>query len=46
MSGLRDYDILGLVGEGAFAAVYRVRRKCDGNEYALKRIKLNQMSQK
>jgi NIMA (never in mitosis gene a)-related kinase len=46
MSGLKDYDILKLVGEGAFASVFRVKRKCDGKEYALKRIKLNQMNQK
>ena len=46
MGSLRDYDILNLVGEGAFATVFRVRRKCDHKDYALKRIKLPQMSQK
>ena len=46
MSGLKDYDILNLVGEGAFASVFRVKRKSDSKEYALKRIKLNQMNQK
>lgn len=46
MSGLKEYDILNLVGEGAFASVFRVKRKSDSKEYALKRIKLNQMNQK
>lgn len=33
-------------GEGAFSTVYRVRRVADGQEYALKRVKLAQLSDK
>ena len=34
------------LGEGAFSCVYRVRRLRDGKEYALKRIKMGELTQK
>lgn len=33
-------------GEGAFSTVYKVRRIEDGNEYALKKVKLSALSEK
>ncbi len=33
-------------GEGAYSSVYKVKRKSDGCEYALKKVKLMNLSQK
>jgi NIMA (never in mitosis gene a)-related kinase len=44
MSNLKEFEILGKLGEGAFSVVYRARRKEDGREYALKRLQLNSLS--
>ena len=35
-----------LLGEGAYSTVYRVKRKSDNCEYALKRVKLDKLSEK
>lgn len=35
-----------LVGDGAFSSVWKVRRKSDGIEYALKKVKMGNLSQK
>lgn len=43
---LNDFDILKLLGKGAFASVYQVKRKKDGNIYAMKRVKFAAMSSK
>jgi NIMA (never in mitosis gene a)-related kinase len=32
------------LGEGAYSSVYKVKRKSDGNEYALKKVKLMNLS--
>lgn len=37
---MNQFDILGKVGEGAFASVYKVKRKEDGMIYAMKKIKI------
>ena len=37
---------LKLLGKGAFASVYQVKRKKDGNIYAMKRVKFGAMSSK
>ena len=35
-----------LIGEGAYSSVYKVRRIADSNEYALKKVKLMNLSEK
>jgi len=35
-----------IIGEGAYSSVYKVRRKSDGCEYALKKVKLMNLSSK
>ena len=37
-SNLKDFDVLNKLGEGAFGQVFRVKRKKDGKEYALKKV--------
>jgi len=34
------------LGEGAFSVVYRVRRKEDGKEYAMKKMRIMNLSEK
>jgi len=43
---LKNFDILKELGKGAFASVSQVRRKEDKKIYALKRVKITQMSTK
>lgn len=35
---MKDFEVLGKVGDGAFSVVYKVRRRSDGSEYALKKV--------
>ena len=44
--GLSDFQIINKIGEGAYSSVWRVRRISDGQEYALKKIKLASLSEK
>jgi serine/threonine protein kinase len=37
--GIEDFELLGVIGEGAFAKVYHAVRKVDGEEFAIKSIK-------
>ena len=37
---------LNLLGDGAYSSVYRVKRIADGDEYALKKVKLHHLSDK
>ena len=37
-SSLRDFEVLNKLGEGAFGQVFRVKRKKDGKQYALKKV--------
>lgn len=46
MSSLKEFDILGKLGEGAFSIVYRAKRKEDGKEYALKKLQLSSLTPK
>jgi p70 ribosomal S6 kinase len=39
--GIEDFDILKLLGKGAYGKVYLVRRKRTKDLYALKHIELN-----
>ena len=42
-SCLKDFDVLNKLGEGAFGQVFKVKRKKDGKEYALKKVKIGAM---
>jgi len=37
---------LNSIGDGAYSSVYRVKRIADGDEYALKKVKLHHLSDK
>lgn len=42
-SSLKDFDVLNKLGEGAFGQVFKVKRKKDAKEYALKKVKIGAM---
>ncbi len=46
MSSIRDFVPLAKLGEGTFSTVYKVRRLSDQKIYALKKVRLNNLSQK
>ena len=41
---LRDFVILSKIGDGAYSDVYKVKRISDGNYYALKKVKMGNLS--
>ena len=43
---IKDFQIISKLGEGAYSAVYKVKRQSDGIEYALKRVKLLNLNEK
>ncbi len=43
---IKDFQILNKLGEGAYSVVYRVRRASDQGEYALKKVKMGNLSAK
>ena len=43
---LKDFVILSKLGEGAYSSVYKVQRIVDSQVYALKKVKMNNLSQK
>ena len=43
---MNDFQIISKIGEGAYSLVYKVRRLIDGNIYALKKVKLINLSEK
>ena len=43
---IKDFQIQSKLGEGAYSVVYKVKRLTDGNEYALKRVKLLNLNDK
>jgi len=43
---MNDFQILSKLGEGAYSVVHKVRRNVDGNIYALKKVKLLNLSEK
>lgn len=43
---LRDFEQLEKIGKGSFAKVYKVRRRADGQIYALKKVELGKMKAK
>lgn len=44
MSSTKDFDINYKLGEGTFSTVYKVRRKTDNQEYAMKKIKMQNLT--
>lgn len=43
---LQNFEILNKIGEGAYSVVHKVRRKSDGEIYALKKVKFGSLSEK
>lgn len=43
---LKDFQIIGKLGEGAYSTVFRVKRLIDNQEYAMKKVKMNNLSEK
>ena len=43
---LKDFQIIAKLGEGAFSTVYKVRRLIDNTEYAMKKVKMNNLTEK
>jgi NIMA (never in mitosis gene a)-related kinase len=43
---MNDFQIMNKLGEGAYSTVYKVKRMVDGNIYALKKVKLLNLSEK
>ena len=43
---MRDFEMIKDLGKGAFGSVHLVRRKADGNIYAMKRVKISQLNPK
>lgn len=46
MSSIRDFVPLAKLGEGSFSTVYKVRRESDQKVYALKKVRLNNLTEK
>ena len=40
------FDIISKLGDGAYSVVYKVKRIADGKIYALKKVKLQNLSEK
>jgi hypothetical protein len=43
---LKDFVIVSKLGEGAYSSVYKVQRILDSQVYALKKVKMNNLSDK
>ena len=43
---LKDFQMLSQLGEGAYSTVYRVKRLIDNHEYAMKKVKMDNLSEK
>ena len=43
---MNDFKIISKLGEGAYSTVYKVKRNVDNNVYALKKVKLLNLSEK
>jgi NIMA (never in mitosis gene a)-related kinase len=46
MTTLKDFQIINKLGEGAYSSVYKIKRLTDTQEYALKKVKLMNLSEK
>ena len=43
---MKDFQVLGKLGDGAYSSVWKVKRISDGQEYAMKKVKLATLSEK
>lgn len=43
---MNDFQVISKLGEGAYSIVYKAKRLVDGNIYALKKVKLLNLSEK
>jgi NIMA (never in mitosis gene a)-related kinase len=43
---IKDFQIINKLGEGAYSTVYKVLRNEDNHHYALKRVKVGNLSNK
>jgi len=43
---MNDFQVASKLGEGAYSIVHKVRRLKDGNIYAIKRVKILNLSEK
>ena len=43
---MNEFQVISKLGEGAYSVVYKVKRNVDGNIYALKKVKLLNLSEK
>jgi len=44
--GIKEFQIISKLGEGAFSSVWKVKRISDGQEYAMKKVKMSALSEK
>ena len=45
-NNMNDFKIISKLGEGAYSTIYKVKRNIDNNVYALKKVKLLNLSEK
>ena len=43
---LKNFEIIGKLGEGTYSTVYKVKRQTDDNIYALKKVRLANLKEK
>jgi len=43
---MKEFQVISRLGEGSYSSVWKVKRKSDGQEYAMKKVKLAALSQK
>ena len=43
---LKDFQFLGKLGEGAYSSVYKVKRMIDNEIYAIKKVKMNNLTER
>lgn len=43
---IKDFKIISKLGAGAYSTVYKVKRVTDGQEYALKKVKMLNLNDK
>lgn len=43
---MNNYETISQVGEGVYSTVFKVKRRIDGREYAMKKIKIMNFTEK